>query len=72
MTEIFDKLYEVNSGESLLVNSGTHPRRSRANSSVNRVISLRAPPYVYGHAPLFPRIGFLAGIVGRSAPGAPL
>ena len=59
------------SGESLPVISGTHPRRSGANGRVNWAISLRAPSYVCRRAPLFPRIGPLAGIVDRSALGAP-
>ncbi len=56
--------------EPLPVDSGTHPRRSWANGSVNWAISLRAPSYVYRRTPLFPRISPLAGIVDRSASGS--
>ena len=49
------------SGEPLPVTSGTHPRRKRANSSVNWAISLRAPPYVYGLSLFFLGSAFLLG-----------
>ena len=50
------------SGESLPVKSGAHPRRSRANGSVNGAISLRAPiPMYAGGLLFFLGSGFLLG-----------